>query len=174
MVDANEEIINNENILLSYSDEILSKLDNTKLNLDINVDSYSNEIYIIDYINNIFDNLKVVVENSNYLIMETKNYFDNLINNIPANIAIPEIVDLNLESIKINNYPSEVMVNLNNDNNFLVLRSNSNNEASIMGILDNNTRLMKLEDANNSNWIKVQTIDGKVGYVSRDYIKEIK
>ena len=153
--------------LLIFSNETLSLLEDINLDMSMNVSTYSSEKYIIDYINNIFNNITTVLDNSRYLITTAKEYLNDSINNIPTSINHPELLNLNLE---IQDKSKEVTVSLKDDDSHLILRLDKNKESTILGALDNNSKLTIL-DSEDSEWIKVKTIDGKIGYVSSNYIK---
>lgn len=164
MTNAYKKIEGEKENLLIFSDETLSTLEDTNLDIDINVSVYLSENYISDYINNIFDNITIVLENSKYLIKSAKEYIDSSINSIPTIITYPEPLNVDLEVMK------EVTVNLKDNDRRLILRTDKNKESKILGTLGNNTRLTVIE-SDDSNWVKVKTSDGITGYVSNDYIK---
>lgn len=159
-----------ENVL-SYSDESLNGIENLNLDIDINVSCYSDEIYISNYIINIFKSLNSVFENSKRLIEGAKNYIQNNIS-ISEDTKQPELINFDFSIDGEIAIPEQsAFVNLNDKGSHLNLRSGAGMSSKVISLLDNNTKLTILDKGTeDSSWVKVKTEDGTIGFVSSSYI----
>lgn len=159
-----------ENVL-SYSDESLNGIENLNLDIDINVSCYSDEIYISNYITNIFKSLNSVFENSKRLIEGARNYIQNNIS-ISENTKQPELINFDFSIDGEIAIPEQsAFVNLNDKGSHLNLRSGAGMSSKVISLLDNNTKLTILDKGTeDSSWVKVKTEDGTIGFVSSSYI----
>lgn len=160
--------------VISYSDETLSVLENSSLEININASIYSDETYIVNYIDNVFDNLNLVFDNCKSLIETAKEYINNNINNIPNSVKQPDLLDFDFSitgEVEISDQTSLAYVKLKDTNSHLNLRSGAGISSSIIGSLNNNTKLSIIDGGSSDpNWFKVKTEDGNIGFVSASYI----
>ena len=73
--------------------------------------------------------------------------------------------------IGVEEYPMNVIVNTNSDT--LALRENASTNSNVIERLPKGTVLLSIKRGVNSTWQEVVTKDGKIGYMSGEYLKQI-
>ena len=75
------------------------------------------------------------------------------------------------DPVSTNSGPKDVQVV--NISSFLRLRDGASTDSNVLAELQNGTHLLSIKRAVNGNWHQVVTDDGKIGYVSGDYVSII-
>ena len=162
------------NDTIEVSDECLVSMDDSKFQIDIQASNYADQVYTLNYIENIFDNLNNLFDGCKRLITSAKNYINENMS-IADSIEQPDILDFDF-SITGTNVLSEKSVEMIGAETGIVkvgtslnFRSGPGKNYDIIGSLKNDAKLT-LTGNKSGEWIKVITEDGKTGYVSKEYV----
>lgn len=145
---------------------------NSNLSFNLNGSSYSSEIEISSYINNIFNSINECLEGFNNLVTKANSYIQN--NNDIANIPVPS-----LKSIDFSINPSGLVfptldAKVKTQGGSLRVREGEGTNTNIIDNLQNGQSVKILKKGN--EWSKVSYTDKnnetKEGYVSNDYLNE--
>lgn len=164
--------VNNSYELVDVDDYNINQLDISKFNIDNRPGHYLNEIYIQNYITNVFKSLSTVLGASQALVDTAKSYIDNVVN-ISDSIVQPEVIvndfsktglDINLTTgitgmLKTNSTATIIAGSLN-------LRTGAGTENDVICTLSNGTKLKVIDNSLNNGWMEVETEDGTRGFVS--------
>ena len=81
---------------IEVSDECMFSMDDSKFQIDIQASNYADQVYTLNYIENIFDNLNNVFDGCKRLITSAKNYINENRNGISWYLSFkqpPEIYE---------------------------------------------------------------------------------
>ena len=160
--------------IVSVNDDSLGSVESLKFTLNIDSSVFANEIYTLNYINNLFKSLQKICENCQSITNSAKNYF--IRNNEISEVTPPEIIDFDFAistettigiAAAMQGYQTGSVSIKSGTLNF---RSTPSTSGTILASLTNNTPLRIVSQSENSEWLKVQTEDGQEGYVSSKYV----
>ena len=160
--------------IVSVNDDSLGSVESLKFVLNIDSSIYANEIYTLNYINNLFKSLQKICENCQSITNSAKNYF--IRNNEISEVTPPEIIDFDFAiSTETTIGIADAMQgyqtgSVSIKSGTLNFRSTPSTSGTILASLTNNTPLRIVSQSENSEWLKVQTEDGQEGYVSSKYV----
>lgn len=160
--------------IVSVNDDSLGSVESLKFTLNIDSSVFANEIYTLNYINNLFKSLQKICENCQSITNSAKNYF--IRNNEISEVTPPEIIDFDFAistetTIAVANTMQEYQTgSVSIKSGTLNFRSTPSTSGTILASLTNNTPLRIVSQSENSEWLKVQTEDGQEGYVSSKYV----
>ena len=160
--------------IVSVNDDSLGSVESSKFVLNIDSSVFANEIYTLNYINNLFKSLQKICENCQSITNSAKNYF--IRNNEISEVTPPEIIDFDFAiSTETTIGIADAMQgyqtgSVSIKSGTLNFRSTPSTSGTILASLTNNTPLRIVSQSENSEWLKVQTEDGQEGYVSSKYV----
>ena len=161
---------------IEYSDNDVINVEtqNNKIEIKINFSNYTDEKYIITYINNVITSLNETLTGIKEIFSSAVKYFNEL-DDISNNTAQPDILDFSFDEIESLALADVPLIGIgtgtvNTQNGNLNLRSEPNKNSNVVNRLAKGTTFKILEDDNGSGWLKVEDNDGNIGYVSSDYI----
>lgn len=160
--------------IVSVNDDSLGSVESSKFVLNIDSSVFANEIYTLNYINNLFKSLQKICENCQSITNSAKNYF--IRNNEISEVTPPEIIDFDFAiSTETTIGIADAMQgyqtgSVSIKSGTLNFRSTPSTSGTILASLTNNTPLRIVSQSENSEWLKVQTEDGQEGYVHSNYV----
>lgn len=162
--------------IVSVDSGITTSFNSDYFEIVINASQFADEIYTLDYINNVFLSLQCIFDNCQNLVNSAKLYITNA--DAADQIQIPNFLNLNFNISESEEF-KQVNENSFNDSLGIVsissgtlnLRSGAGTNTNIIGSLSKNTKLKIINNDTSSDWVEVETEDGKRGFVFRNYLK---
>ena len=158
-----------ESNVVNYDESVVSEIQGNDFALTIVASAFSNEIYTNNYIKNLFDALDQSIENCVTTINQANIYFEKLAES--EGIEQPELIDLSFMMVgNVVDVTANAQVVTQNANGNLNIHSNSQSiNSNVTESISNGTSVKVIGEEN--GMYKIEYGDGKIGYVSKDYIK---
>ncbi len=165
--------------VVNVDSSVVTSFNNNAFEVDIKANNFADEVYTLNYIGNIFSNLQNIFTSCQNLINSARKYVENA--DEADRIKMPDIAEFNFSFSGTEEFKQAQVDSFNGSMNTtgivstssgtLNLRSGAGTNNDVIASLSKDTKLKIINNDSSSNWIEVETEDGKRGFVAREYIK---